>query len=256
MNKLIVTIRKTTQLQKMTDAATGPDAAMEKTTAPVIVMVRPPVIRQFCGDEGDCSVFEDFRADIQLAWQDRPDFSEARKLDFLMRHVGPDVRQEIACLDDLTRGKGHSVLKALVEIYGEQRTSEVLMQQLLATNQWSGESLRRYSCRVKAAYDTLVARQRALKQDVSAEALLLRQFERGLADRYLRNHLRNYVEKSNRCTFVDARRVVLRWYTEEEEVHVQSISASPAPPDSCSHGPERSDGTVSVDNGCYDSDNA
>ena len=214
----------------MTDAATGPDAAMEKTTAPVIVMVRPPVIRQFCGDEGDCSVFEDFRADIQQAWQDRPDFSEARKLDFLMQHVGPTVRQEIACMDSITRGKAQSVLEALEKAFGEQRCPTVLLLQLLQTSQRVGETIRRYSCRLKTTYDTLVARERVLKDDCTPESRLLDRFIGGLVDRPLRNMLRELVLNSPvKLSFAEVRKRALIWDRDQEVgdcLTVNSISDS------------------------------
>ena len=155
---------------------------------PVYILAQPVKIERFSGSKDDV---DEFVATIELAWEAQPTLSCTRRLEMIKRNVSLDVRQEIACMHETTAADPHKVLEGLVQIFGELRTPSALLQDYLTISQRPGESVRTFSCRLKASFDTLVKRQRLVcKDDVTPSSLLTNHFIENLQNGILRSYLR------------------------------------------------------------------
>ena len=81
----------------------------------------------------------------------QPTLSSRRRLDLILNNVGPKVKAEGCCLEADVRTDPEQVLAAIVQSFGESRSSSMLKQALLMTTQRQGESVRDYFHRAKEA---------------------------------------------------------------------------------------------------------
>ena len=208
---------------------------------PVYILAQPVEIRQFYGDEVDRSRILQFKSEVLQAWEVQPHLSTKRKLDMIVQYVGPEVRQEIACMDEVTAADPLKVLNALVGIFGDRRSPPVLLQEFLSTKQRTGETARRFSYRVKTAFDALVNRQRFLSVEVTMETLLTDHFVENLNSGLLRSYLRERMHESV-LKFSDVRQIAVRWESEEElivnQIQTPASTSIPQPSsDTIPHSP-------------------
>ena len=194
----------------------------------VYVMAQPVEVRKFYGDE-DRERIDRFVKEVERAWESQA--TAARKLDFLDQHVGVEVRQEIACMEPEVRESPEAVLKELKRIYGENRSPSTLLQAMLTVRQREGESTRKYSGRLKSAYDTLTKRQEALSTDVTTASILRDHFMAGLINKNLQSYLREKLIEQPEMNFVKVREIAIRWDPEVSNVEASlAYVAAPAPP--------------------------
>ena len=115
-----------------------------QTTPPVVVLTREVDIRKVFGD--DSTRAQEFKEDIRRAI-----LSSRRRLDFILSNVRPKVKAEVCCLEADVQTNPEEVLAAIVQSFGESRSSSMLQQALLMTTQKQGESVRDYFHRAKEA---------------------------------------------------------------------------------------------------------
>ena len=135
----------------------SPDTAFPSQAAPPApVQVTPPVVvltrevdRKFFGD--DSTRAQGFKEDIRRALDAQPTLSSRRRLDLILSNVGPKVKAEVSCLEADVQTDPEQVLAAIVQSFGESRSSSMLQQALLMTTQRQGESVRDYFHRAKEA---------------------------------------------------------------------------------------------------------
>ena len=122
------------------------------------------------------------------------------------------------------------VLDTLVGIFGDCRSPSVLLQEFLSTKQCTGEPARRYSYRVKTAFDALVNRQRFLSVDVTPATLLTDHFVENLCSGMMCSFIREKMCQST-MKFSDVRQIAVRWESAEELVvnQIQAPASIPQP---------------------------
>ena len=209
------------------DDATAPSA--QTPPAPVYVMAQPVEVRKFYGDEGDRSRVLDFKAEMLHAWEAQPSLSSARKLDMLKQNVGRDIQLEITCMSPETTADPMKVLEKLVEIFGERRSPSALLQELLSIRQHPGEPTRKFSCRLKLAFDTLQKREVVLNTTSKTNVSILRDhFLSGLYNKHLQSYLREKLVDTPGLDFIQVREIAIRWDPEVEPEASLSYVAVPA----------------------------
>ena len=203
------------------------DEAEHPEVAPVpqlVYMARQVDVSTFYGDEP--SRADIFVEEVERAWEAQPQLSKKRKLDVIHQNVGPVVRAEISCLDDATRNDPAKLLKKIAHIFGEKRSSSSLLQELLTTTQWAGESTRRFSHRCKIAYDNLTRRQQDLGEDITNIKILRDHFVDGLLDKSTQRYLREKLHTENNVSFVDIRDIAIRWSMDETPSRNAGVAAA------------------------------
>ena len=120
-----------------------------QATPPVVVLTREVDIRKFFGD--DSTRAQEFKEDIRRALDAQPTLSSRRRLDLILSNVGPKVKAEVCCLEADVQTDPEQVLAAIVQSFGEIRSSSMLQQALLMTTQRQGESVRDHFHRAKEA---------------------------------------------------------------------------------------------------------
>ena len=128
-------------------AQAAPPAPVQAT--PVMVLTREVDVRKFFGDNSTRA--QEFKEDIRRALDAQPTLSSRRRLDLILNNVGPKVKAEGCCLEADVRTDPEQVLAAIVQSFGESRSSSMLKQALLMTTQRQGESGRDYFHRAKEA---------------------------------------------------------------------------------------------------------
>ena len=128
-------------------AQAAPPAPVQAT--PVMVLTREVDVRKFFGDNSTRA--QEFKEDIRRALDAQPTLSSRRRLDLILNNVGPKVKAEGCCLEADVRTDPEQVLAAIVQSFGESRSSSMLKQALLMTTQRQGESVRDYFHRAKEA---------------------------------------------------------------------------------------------------------
>ena len=128
-------------------AQAAPPAPVQAT--PVMVLTREVDMRKFFGDNSTRA--QEFKEDIRRALDAQPTLSSRRRLDLILNNVGPKVKAEGCCLEADVRTDPEQVLAAIVQSFGESRSSSMLKQALLMTTQRQGESVRDYFHRAKEA---------------------------------------------------------------------------------------------------------
>ena len=204
-----------TEPQQQSTAPQQPMAAPQQPMAApqLVYLARQVDVSTFYGD--DPAHADAFAEDVERAWDAQPTLSQRRKRDIILTNVGPIVRAEIACLDKAVQDDPVKLLKTITQIFGEQRSTSALLQELLSTKQWSGETCRRYSHRCKAAFDALIKRQKATEEDRTPERILRDHFINGLADETLKRYLREKLHGDKNIGFHGIRDVAIRWSGDE-----------------------------------------
>ena len=128
-------------------AQAAPPAPVQAT--PVMVLTREVDVRKFFGDNSTRA--QEFKEDIRRVVGVQPILSSRRRLDFILSNVRPKVKAEVCCLEADVQTNPEEVLAAIVQSFGESRSSSMLQQALLMTTQRQGESVRDYFHRAKEA---------------------------------------------------------------------------------------------------------
>ena len=163
-------------------------------------MAAPVDIDKFYGDNDDATLLDEFVCQLRRAWETQPNLSLERKVDMIIEHSGPDVRAEIRCLEPADRQDPELVLAMLNRVFGETRSPSALLLSLLTTVQHPGETVRRFSYRVRDLFDTLVKRQKTLGEAPTSTSMLRNHFVSGLQNVTLQNFLRERMCEETRRT--------------------------------------------------------
>lgn len=206
----------------MTDPAETAQSAQPPQVITRTIIERERVISKFYGDDpSECAQFEE---EIRRAWSISPR-DKRHQMDILKTNVGPLVRAEIACMEEDKKGDPESVLKMILARFGEARSTNELLQVLVAITRRPNERVMEFSHRCKAAFTDLTARQKALGESVFQEALLINHFVRNIADRSLTKHLREKLSANPEWSFAKIREAALTWAADDE---VEGTSGSAA----------------------------
>ena len=202
-------------------------AAVQTVTRTIIERER--VISRFYGDDSAAAL--EFEDEIKRAWENMAPTDTRRKLEFITSNIGPIVKDEINCMSQADRADPVKVLNHIVKTFGERRSPTELLEVLVTLRQSSGETVRRYSHRCKAAFDDLVRRQKAVAEAPYPESLLTSHFVKSVKDRHLARTLRAKInETSTAMSFQQIREAAIHWDDEEDEVgaSVSAISHKPS----------------------------
>lgn len=177
-------------------------------------------------DEREASRFED---EVRRAWTLIPVGDVQNRIDVILDHIGPDVRDELRCMEDAVKGDPEHLLVAILATFGDNRDPTELLHELLSLRQRDGESVRAYSNRSKRCYDLLVKRQRSLRQDPHDETILRDHFWRSVKDSVLSRVLQQELHQTPAMTFRDVRETAIRWgrddHKSQQEVNLTTVTA-------------------------------
>ena len=209
------------------------DTTMQtEQTVTRMVVERERVIPTFFGD--DPTQAPRFEEDIRRAWATVATGDTRQRMDIVLSNVGARVRAEVSCLEDETRRNPEDVLKHILNRFGERRSTDELLHQLMTIEQRPSETVMGYSHRTKAAFDALIKRQASVGEAPCPETLLRNRFARSVADRQLARHLRAMVLEKPDISFNALRESAMLWAEEEEPLVTQAaaveMSAKTTPP--------------------------
>ena len=173
----------------------------------VVYIEREQPLRKFYGDGGSY-LAEDFKADMERLWER---YSNAQRLTLLHQSIGSAVAGELRLYPKETREILKQCLDKIVEVFGEQRSTAVLLSNLLRLEQHPGEPVREYSVRVAEAGKRLTDRQATLKEAETAPKVIRDHFVDGLHDVVLRRFLRNQIKEKPAVTLLDLRATAITW---------------------------------------------
>ena len=88
---------------------------------PTIYIERERQIRTFHGD-GDPSKAVEFEEEVRRAWSSLPTEDKDKRLDVILRNVGPAVKAEISCQSNAVQKDPEALLDAIASIFGEKRS--------------------------------------------------------------------------------------------------------------------------------------
>ena len=200
----------------------------------VIYIEKESRIRPFYGER----VLE-FEEDVRRAWKSLGD-DNARKLDVITSNLSPAVKVELSCHDQTSQTDPEELLKLVISIYGESRSSLQLLNALLQQQQQTGEDVRSFSQRLKTQFDALVRRQEQLKEATQPETTLRDQFILGLKDVGLRRLLRQTLKTNKAASFQVIRAAALDYVLEGDDACLaaaaatQSVGVQPSQQGACS----------------------
>ena len=106
------------------------------------------------------------------AWDFILENTTRQKLDVIQGSIGPHVKGEVDCLSRGDQQLPDRVLSHIKSVFGENLSPKQILQKLFAHRQLQGEDVRAYSHRVNASFQTLVAREEALREHPHKEKLL------------------------------------------------------------------------------------
>ena len=178
-------------------------------------------IHTLYGDEPEeAGLFED---EVRRAWTSIPVTQVQQRLDVVLDNIGPEVRDEVRCMDRATRENPELLLSSLLQIYGDSRDETALMRDFLAMKQRPGESVRHYTHRLQKTYDYME------KKGVGAAGRLLRDhFYRSLQDSVLSRVLEAEVNRDPNAKYKDLRDFAIRWSRNDHvTAQVSAMSATP-----------------------------
>ena len=215
-------------------AIADPEAApaVAPVPRPVYVMARESKIKRFYGEgSGDSEEVDDFITDIRRVWSGQT-LSRAGKLDIIRQNVGPLVKDEILCLETEVQQDPEQVLNKIREVFGERRSVSELLQVFYNIKQESGERVRVFSHRCKAAFSSILNRQRVLKENLSDARILRDHFISHLGSEVLVANLREEVYQTPGSTFHHLREKAIRFANDERPgaISAAAVTASVAPP--------------------------
>lgn len=203
------------------------DSGEERQPPATIIVVpqREVSIRRFHGD-GHADEVERFIRDVSRAWKVRKDKSNEERQDFLWTHLGESVIAELKCHPKVVRDDPEETFKVLRAIYGEQRSVSQLTGAFQQIHQQRAESVRAYSHRLHEAFESLTARQAALKVSLTDDQILRDHFVENLQDPILRRYLGEELYKSPSITFLELRDAAIRWGGNEQQMAYEARSSA------------------------------
>ena len=182
-------------------------------------------VTTFYGDDPqEAYLFED---EVRRAWTSIPRTSTRQRVDVILDSIGPDVRDELGCLDPSIRRDPEELLKELLRVFGDNRDPTEILHALLSTRQRAGEAIRAYSHRVKRNFDMLIKRQTALAQAPDSDQLLRDHFCRSVHDRVLSKVLEQELHRNPSTTFKDIRETAIRW-GRDDHLAIPMVNAASA----------------------------
>ena len=186
----------------------------------VIYIEKECRIRPFFGER----VLE-FEEEIRRAWKGLGE-DNVRKLDVITSNLSPAVKVELSCHDQTAQTDPEQLLKLVISIYGESRSSLQLLNSLLQQQQQPGEDVRSFSHRLKTQFDALVRRQEQLEEAVQPESTLRDQFMLGLRDVGLRRLLRQTLKTNKTASFQAIRAAALDYVLEGDDACLATAAAT------------------------------
>lgn len=189
----------------------GEAAGRTQPSQTVIVVPRAEWnIRRFHGD-GPAMEVEEFLQAIERAWRAQHIDQPEERCEFLISHLGEEVKTELACHPQTTRTSPEALARVLRATYGERRSVSQLTGELYRVSQHPGEPIRSYSHRMQRAFQAVVDRQKALSATPVDEIVLRDRFVENLHDRVLRRHLLEKLNDMPENSFLTLRDTAIRW---------------------------------------------
>ena len=145
----------------------------------------------------------------------RPGLSALQKNDLVIRHLGLDVRSELACQPD--RETAEKLLTTLKKVYSDRRPLNTLTMEFYHCRQGVYETIRRFSHRLNRAFTSLKAGHDRNGASPVPESLRRDQFTAGLSSDGLWLHLVQHRIIRADVGFLDIREFALMLSSEEAE---------------------------------------
>ncbi|RUS86093.1 hypothetical protein EGW08_006113 [Elysia chlorotica] len=185
------------------------------------------------------SPFEDFEQEVRALLRARPGLSAEQQKDLVYRHLGRDVRRELACQPSIDSGV--DLLKCLAKVYGDMRPLNTLAMEFYGCRQGVYETSRHYSHRLNKVLLSLKTGHTRENAGPVPDMLLRDQFVAGLRSESLRLHLVQHRLANADTTFLETREFALQLSSEETEKslpcqaamvaqHVRAQAAQATPP--------------------------
>ena len=207
----------------------GLGVAAGQAGAPLTVMLaRESKISRFMGHGEEASRAGLFQEQVRRAWNNTPGITTAQKLDVILDNIGPNVRSEVKCLPAADRDDPEKLLSNIISIFGERRSPAQLWDVLRSCRQYPGEPVRSYSHRLMEAFDALQQRQVALGLTKEPDHTLLDQLVEGVQDATLSRYLAERRETDGQLSFIELRKIALRWARDEQPSTHTPTTSTPA----------------------------
>ena len=163
-------------------------------------------IKPFNGSDGAPvgDFVEDVRAGIKLRR-----LRGENAVDYVLAHLEGAARQELKHRPDKEKGDAKSILKILLETFGDRLTLGQLMRQVYNRTQKEDESVAEYGY----ALLSLSTRMEGRAGAPDAEKAIKEQFQDGLSDAVLRREVKRLVKEKPQLSFIEIR----DWAVEMEE---------------------------------------
>ena len=185
-----------------------------------IILAREKNIRAFYGGESELKSFEE---DLYRRWEEDPDSTLGERVQDILDHVGPEVREEIMMHDDRLRQDPYELLKLLYRLYCKKSLSE-RMSEFYSCRQGMHENVMSYSRRLHRIAEGVRYRQNLDSLAPLEETVERDVFITGLTDITLKKRLKESVYKEEADSFLDIRNEAVRW----EETDDHHVMAAPA----------------------------
>ena len=192
------------------------------------VVVRPETSTVTIFRGKGCSLTQ-FEEQLQDLWKDHEIHKEEDQLKSLRKHVAKEVGEVLDCYPDNKKRSVKQVLAILKHVYGDARSTSVLLDTFTATRQRPHEPVREYSSRLNKAYKDLVRHQIEADQQPLGDSVLRDHFVENLQDQTLVKHLRDKVHEKHEMPFFEAMEAAVRWTgpgAGPKEVNSQPMGAS------------------------------
>ncbi|KAL8569844.1 hypothetical protein ACOMHN_038537 [Nucella lapillus] len=160
---------------------------------------------------GEGSSIVQFREQLEDYWKGNEIGQDEDKLKSLKKHVCKEVREALDCYPDNKTQTVGQVFEILRHIYGNARSTSVLLGAFTRTRQRQHEPVREYSSRVNKAYRELVRHQQSHGQEPLGDSVLRDHFVENLQDTTLSRHLQDKVHSSLEVLFYQVMEAAVRW---------------------------------------------
>lgn len=166
-----------------------------------------------------------FLDDLEDLWVQRPDYKAEQKSKRTWNCLSREVKQELQC-QGISRDTPYAeIISRLKATYGERRNVSQLAVAFHSCQQGQYETLRRYTQRLQAAYQSLVGAQKAMKCRPIEPSMLTEQFIEGLQMQQLKVHLRQCRMTMAETPFEEMREIAIKLQGgDEEEITVKAAA--------------------------------
>jgi len=175
----------------------------------IVISQSPREVLRLEGGEGPTH-FHDFRQDVEDAYEDLS-LSEAAKVRFIWRQLGPLPRDELECQPGGTPSTPVELFQILDHAFGDWRDPVQILVLMYTFKQSSAETVREFSHRLRKSRGELqrLEMKRGDPHTICPDYHLRYMFVRGLVDVEVQRAARHLLRGSPKASFLEVREMAL-----------------------------------------------